>query len=141
MLAVKEENKYGIIVAGIVVLVLFGGLALYFFTHNQSAPSPVKENYLALPQLIVDNSGQVVRLSVSIQVDAEDTGWMVGHKKEINEIFRKTVNGLDPQNFRSGPGRLAVQEEVRDQLNEQLQVSKIKAVLYYNLVMQEKITE
>ena len=141
VLAVENDNKYGIVVALIVVLVLFGGLALYFFIHHKGTASAVKENYLALPQLIVDNGGQVVRLSVSVQVDEEDKDWMVQKKNEINQIFRKTVNELDPQNFRSGAGRVAVQEEVRDQLNQQLHVTKIKAILYTNLIMQDKIIE
>lgn len=136
-----QKDKYAMMVALVVVVLLVGGLALYFFTHTASEKSAIKENYLALPQLIVDNEGQVVRLSVSVQVDEKDKEWMVLKKNAINEIFRTTVNGLDPQNFRSGAGREAVQDEVKDQINAQLHVDKIRGVLYTDLVLQNKIIE
>ena len=129
------------VVALVVIVLLVGGLALYFFTHTASEKTAVKENYLALPQLIVDNEGQVVRLSVSVQVDEKDKDWLAQKKNAIDQIFRKTVNGLDPQNFRSGGGREAVQEEIRDQINTQLHVDKIRGILYTDLVLQTKTIE
>lgn len=119
------------------IALLAAFLGFYFYTHS---PTNIDSNqkYMALPMLSIESDSEVVNLQVALQVEDKDRSWLEDHKKTINEIFSTGAREIDPENFSSNDGREAVQKQLRDDINRQLKVDKIKAVLYAGLVVQHK---
>ena len=134
--AVKKDN-YARYVAIMIVTLLAFFLALYAYTHSKEKIKNI-DNYQALPQVVIQSNEQVVRLQMTIQVNENDQDWLKKNKSTINEIFKNTVNEIDPLTFRSNAGRVAVQEKLRDEINRQMAVRKVVDVLYSDMVIQTK---
>lgn len=132
-----KKDKFALHVALATITLLAAFLAFYFYTHS---PTNIDSNqkYMALPMLAIESDSEVVNLQVAIQVEDKDRSWLEDHKKTINEIFSTSAREIDPENFSSNNGREAVQKKLRDDLNSQLKVDRIKAVLYSGLVVQHK---
>jgi flagellar basal body-associated protein FliL len=135
-----KKDYYATYVVVVVVILLACSLAIYFFTHSQSKTEK-KQNYQALPQLIVDNNGQVVRLQVTVQVSEKDRDWLEKNKNAVNDIFQQTGSEINPADFRTEQGREAAQTKFKDAINNQLHVDKVKAVLYTDMLVQIKDRE
>jgi len=133
---VKKDN-YARYVAIVIVTMLAFFLALYAYTHAKEKIKNI-ENYQVLPQVVIQSEEQVVRLQMTIQVNENDQEWLKKNKTTINEIFKNTVNEIDPLTFRSNAGRIAVQEKLRDEINRQMTVSKVVDVLYTDMVIQTR---
>lgn len=133
-------DKYALHVAIFTVLVLVASLGLYFFTHSKTKIEK-KENYMALPQLIYSSESETVRMQIALQVNDKDQEWLKKNKSAINEIYKITMEAIDPSTLRSAEGRVAVQEKLRDEINSKLKVDKIEAVLYNDLLVQIKEEE
>jgi flagellar basal body-associated protein FliL len=132
-----KKDRFAVYVAFVIVALV--GLFLTLYLHNR-IQEKIKntENYTALPQLTIQSDEQVVRLQMTIQVDAKDHDWLEKNKKTINEIFRNTVNEIDPETFRSNAGRVAIQKKLTETINRQMNVNKIIDVLYSDMLIQTK---
>lgn len=132
-----KKDKFAVYVGFVIVALL--GLFLTLYLHNR-AEEKIKntENYTALPQVTIQSDEQVVRLQMTIQVDAKDHDWLEKNKKTINEIFRNTVNDIDPQTFRTDAGRVAIQTKLTETINKQMNVNKVIDVLYSDMLIQTK---
>lgn len=138
--AAKKPKKdfYAIYIVIVIVIVLVVSLALYMYAHSKTKMES-HQNYQPLPSLIIDTNGQVVRLQITIQVNEKDRDWLEKNKNTINEIFIATGNDIDPASFRTNEGREAAQIRFRDDINQQMKVDKVKAILYNDMVIQEKV--
>jgi flagellar basal body-associated protein FliL len=133
-------DKYALHVAIFTVVLLVASLGLYFFTHSKTKIEK-KENYLALPQLVYSSASETVRMQIALQVNDKDQEWLNKNKAAINEIYKITIQEIDPSTFRSNDGRVAVQEKLKEEINSKMKVNKIEAVLYNDLLVQVKEEE
>jgi len=133
-------DKFALYVSIFTVVVLVASLGLYFFTHSKTKIAK-KENYVALPQLTYSSKSEVVRMQVAVQVNDKDQEWLNKNKSAINEIYKITMQEIDPSTFRSNDGRIAVQEKLKEEINSKLNVNKVEAVLYTDLLVQIKEEE
>lgn len=133
----KKKNKYELTIAIIAIALLAFFLALYFLTHT-SQKTVAKQSYQTLPQYVIDAKDQAVRLQVILQTSDNDSDWLQKNSQQINLIFQQSVKDIDPTNFRSGAGLKAIQEQLKDDINSQMKVNKIQAVLYTDVIVQFK---
>jgi flagellar basal body-associated protein FliL len=117
-------------------LVVFAG-GIYSYTQmdpkNEAALS-----YFALPQAVVNVDGQVARMQVTIQVDAEDQPWLEENKQVIGQIFQIVVARVNPTDLRTPQGFAAMQDELKKEINAQMKVNKVQAVLLTELMTQTR---
>jgi len=133
-----KTDKFALYVAVFVVLVLVAGLGVYFFTHTKTKIEN-KQNYVALPQLAYTDSGQTVRMQVMVQVAEKDQEWLKKNRLALNEIFKITIEDIDPVTFRTNEGRVAVQEKLKEEFNSKMHTDKVEAVLYNDLLIQNEV--
>jgi len=131
-------DKFAVFVPIVIVVLLAGSLGLYFFTHTKTAYVS-RENYLALPQTSHEENGQVVRMQVTLQVKSKDEEWLKKNKPAILEIYKISIKEIEPETFRTARGREAVQQVLMEEFNSKLHTDKIEAVLYNDLLVQNKV--
>ncbi|HTD03052.1 flagellar basal body-associated FliL family protein [Undibacterium sp.] len=122
-------------------LALLGTLLFASGIYSYVRRAPANEaalSYSALPAAVINVDGQVARLQVTIQVDAEDQEWLEKNKKVIQEIFQIVVSKANPLDLRSPQGFQSMQEELKDEINSQMKVDKVQAVLLTELMMQSR---
>jgi flagellar basal body-associated protein FliL len=133
-----KKDTFAVFIALIAVTLLIVCLAIYFFLHSQPTYD-AKQDYLALPQFTFEGDGQVVQLKMTIQVSEKDKEWADKNNFAINEIFKKVVQDNDPAIFRTKEGSEAVQKKIKNEINHQMKVDKVKAVLYSDILIQYKV--
>jgi len=75
---------------------------------------------------------------VTIQVDLDDQEWLEQNKKVIQQIFQIVVSRVNPLDLRTPEGFQAMQLELKDEINSQMKVDKVQAVLLTELMMQSR---
>jgi flagellar basal body-associated protein FliL len=86
-----------------------------------------------------ESNGQVVQLQVNIQVGDKDKEWLEKNHSEIDEIFKKSVQEIDPDLFRSKKGNEDVLKKLKDDINSKMNVNKVEAVLYKDMLIQHQV--
>jgi flagellar basal body-associated protein FliL len=130
-----EFARYAASVALVGLLVF--GLGIYSYT--QMAPkNEAALSYFALPQTVINVDGQVARLQATIQVDADDEDWLQDNKKVIGEIFQIEVSKVNPLDLRTPEGFESMQKQLKQQINAQMKVDKVQAVLLTELLTQTR---
>ena len=136
--APAKRDRFVPLMVAIAVLGLVGiGVAIYFYFHT-AATKEVSESYLTLPEMIIDSDTQLVRIKVAVEVNATDHEWLQKNNVKINQIFKESIQNVDTDDFRNRAGCEAIQIQLKDDFNKQLNVDKIQAVLYQDLLMQSK---
>jgi flagellar basal body-associated protein FliL len=133
----EQKDKFGLYVILCVMLLLICYVSYYFYTHQSTRTDSTKD-YLSLPEMVIAHDDQSVKLEITIQVDERDHDWLEKNQSAINEIYQVTVQKFDPNMFRSKDGCEEIQRQLRDTINKQMNVSKIKAVYFKNLLVQHK---
>ncbi|MES2071766.1 MAG: flagellar basal body-associated FliL family protein [Pseudomonadota bacterium] len=134
----RRKDKFAQYVAS---FALIGTLifAVGIYSYVQMAPkNEAALSYFALPQAVVNVDGQVARMQATIQVDVEDEEWLQENKKVIHEIFQIVVSRSNPLDLRTPAGFEAMQKELKDEINTQMKVDKVQAVLLTELMMQSR---
>ncbi|CAN5841494.1 hypothetical protein BH11PSE12_BH11PSE12_01580 [soil metagenome] len=134
---VKSPDRFNLyVVLVVIVSMIVASFGIYLYTRTPRNAAGL--SYVALPQIIINLDGQVARLQVTVQIDAEDTEWLSDNKKEINDIFNRAIVRMNPDELRSKEGFAAVQVALREQLNTDLRSEKIQAVLLTELLVQDQ---
>lgn len=140
--ASKEPAKdsYARYLSAIALFMLVAcALAIFLYAEKHfKHHAEVQQSYMALPQLIIENDDQVVRLQVAVQSALTDSKWMEQNKKKIDEIFQVSVKSADVMEFGTIEGCEAIQQQIKDDINEQLHTNKVQAVWYADLLRQTK---
>ncbi len=125
------------------VLAVAGAMAVYFFTHTQQANSKKvdKQDYVQMPQVIIESDAQVARLQVTIQVAEKDHEWLEKNKGAISEIVQLASKEIEPAKFRNNEGREEVLDYLRDTINSKMGVDKVRGVLYSDMLVEERVDE
>ncbi|WP_394779860.1 flagellar basal body-associated protein FliL [Undibacterium sp.] len=133
----RKDNfaQYAAAIALIGTLLFAGGI--YSYVQRDPA-NEAALSYSALPVAVINVDGQVARLQVTIQVDAEDQEWLEQNKKVIQEIFQIVVSKTNPLDLRTPEGFEAMQAQLKDEINSQMKVDKVQAVLLTELMMQSR---
>lgn len=133
----KNEDKFTLYVVLVVILgMIIISIGIYSYTRTPRNAAGL--NYVALPQIIISIDGQVARLQATVQIDVDDTQWLDENKNEVNAIFKKAINRMDPEELRSKNGFAAAQLALKEQLNTDMQSEKIQAVLLTELLVQDQ---
>lgn len=134
----RRKDKFALYAASLALLgmLLFAG-GIYSYVQRNST-NDAALSYSPLPAAVINVDGQVARLQVTIQVDAEDREWLETNKKVIQEIFQIVVSKVNPLDLRTPDGFLAMQEELKEEINSQMKVDKVQAVLLTELMMQSR---
>lgn len=137
-----DDNTAIYIALGAVVLVA-SAMAVYFFTHTQqpNAKKVDKQDYVQMPQVIIESDAQVARLQVTIQVAEKDHEWLEKNKAAINEIVQLASKEIEPAKFRNGQGRAEVLDYLREQINSKMGVDKVRGVLYSDMLVEERVDD
>ncbi|GGC70758.1 flagellar basal body-associated FliL family protein [Undibacterium terreum] len=133
----RKDNfaQYAASLALVGMLLFAGGI----YSYVQREPTnEAALTYSALPPAVINVDGQVARLQVTIQVDAEDQEWLETNKKVIQEIFQIVVSRVNPLDLRTPDGFKAMQDELKKEINSQMKVNKVQAVLLTELMMQSR---
>jgi flagellar basal body-associated protein FliL len=138
----KSDNTPIYIAIGSVVLVA-GAMAAYFFTHTQQEKTKKvdKQDYVQLPQVIIESNEQVARLQVTVQVSEKDHDWLEANKRTIGEIVQIASKEIEPSKFRSAEGRVAVLDYLKDAINSKMKVDKVRGVLYADMLVEDRVDE
>ncbi|MFZ6646756.1 flagellar basal body-associated FliL family protein [Undibacterium sp. TJN25] len=136
--ALRRKDKFAQYAAAIALLgtLLFAG-GIYSYVQRDPT-NDAALSYSALPAAVINVDGQVARLQVTIQVDAEDQEWLEQNKKVIQEIFQIVVSRTNPLDLRTPEGFKAMQAQLKDEINSQMKVDKVQAVLLTELMMQSR---
>ena len=132
-----KKDNYAVHVVLFTVTLLVFSLWLYFFLHSKTATGS-KQEYQELPQIIMQSDVDVVRMKVTLEVGEDDQEWLKKNQAAISAIAERTANAIDPETFRTAAGRVAAQEKLRNEINKQMGVNKIKDVLYNDLLIQSR---
>lgn len=124
--------------AVVVVLLVFCGLAFFIYQARTNGRVEVAPTYVELKQTIVNDSGVVARLSVTVQVVAGDEGWLEKNQALLNANFHKELSTTDVNTLRSTEGKLELQEELKRKFNLLLKTDKVQAVMVTELLMQDQ---
>ena len=134
----SRNDKFVLFLVLLVVLILLGfGLSIFYYkfvAHSYVAP----QTYLTLAPQVIENEEQIARVQVSIQVASKDQAWMEQHKTKIDQIFQASIKAADPAQFRSAEGCTDMLQQLKKDLNTEMDSTKIQAVWYADLLMQMK---
>jgi len=113
--------------------------AVAIYTYTQIEPkNEAALSYFSLPQAVINVDGQIARMQVTIQVDAEDEAWLEENKSVIGDIFQIVVSRANPVDLRTPAGFEAMQSELKNEINAQMKVNKVQAVLLTELLTQTR---
>ncbi|MES2104069.1 MAG: flagellar basal body-associated FliL family protein [Pseudomonadota bacterium] len=134
----RRKDKFAQYAASLALLgmLLFAG-GIYSYVQRDPA-NEAALSYSALPAAVINVDGQVARLQVTIQVDLDDQEWLEQNKKVIQQIFQIVVSRVNPLDLRTPEGFQAMQLELKDEINSQMKVDKVQAVLLTELMMQSR---
>lgn len=134
---IKTQDKFTLYVGLIVIL---GMLIISFgiYSYTRAPRNTAGLSYVALPQIIITIDGQVARLQATVQIDMDDADWLNENKNEVNEIFKRAIQSMSPEELRSRDGFAAAQLALKKQLNTDMQSEKIQAVLLTELLVQDQ---
>jgi flagellar basal body-associated protein FliL len=133
-----KRDKFVPFLVAFAILALIGiGIGIYLYWHS-TTQKEISESYFTLPEKVVDSETQMVRIKVAIQVESKDRGWVQKNNAKINQIFSESIQNVDSNDFHNRAGCEAIQEKIKDDINQQMQVDKIQAVLYQDLLTQAK---
>lgn len=134
--SVRKKDRFALYAAGIVLLALIGisfGIYEFKFANRNSAGL----SYIELGQNVIDVDGLVARMQATIQVDADDAGWLQENKTQLNGSFKKVAATLDLEAMRNPENIPAAQLELQRRINFELNTDKVQAVLLTELLIQE----
>lgn len=138
----KSRDYFALLTSIGAVIVVAGAMAFYFFTHDKvTKKTEHKQNYVQMPQVIVESDTQVARLQFTIQVAEEDHDWLEKNKQAIGGMVQLFSKEIDPAKFRTDAGRQEVLTLLRDDLNSQLHSDKIRGVLYADMLVEERVDD
>lgn len=131
----KKKERLTQTIAALALLALAIASAL-IYVYGGNARNVSALSYATLPQIIIGMDGTVARLQVSVQIDKEDGDWLKQHKKELENIFQKSISGMNPDDLRSSDGIAATQLALKQELNTAMHAEKVQAVLITELQVQ-----
>ncbi len=131
------QDKFTLYTVVVVILVLCG-LAFFIYHARTSGRVEGASTYVELKQSIVNDSGVVARLSVTIQVAAGDEDWLKKNQAALNANFNKELSTTDVSTLRTTEGKLELQEELKRKFNLLLKTDKVQAVMVTELLMQDQ---
>ena len=134
----RRQDKFAQYAASLALLgmLLFAG-GIYSYVQRDPA-NEAALSYSPLPAAVINVDGQVARLQVTIQVDLDDQEWLEQNKTVIQQIFQIVVSRVNPLDLRTPEGFQAMQQELKDEINSQMKVDKVQAVLLTELMMQSR---
>lgn len=133
----RAQDKFTIYVA-LLVLFLFAVVAFFIYQVRSSAPVQTSPTYVELKQTIVNDSGMVARLAVTVQVGAGDEDWLKENQPALDAYFHKELSTTEVASFRSKEGLIELQDELKRKFNLLLKTDKIQAVMVTELLMQDQ---
>jgi flagellar basal body-associated protein FliL len=131
------QDKFTIY-ATVLVLFVFGAMAFFIYQARRSSTVEVSPTYVELKQTIVNDSGVVARLSVTVQVTAGDEDWLKENQALLNAHFHKELSTTEVATLRTTEGKLELQEELKRKFNLLLKTDKVQAVMVTELLMQDQ---
>ncbi|MFZ6798253.1 flagellar basal body-associated FliL family protein [Undibacterium sp. Di24W] len=136
----ESQDKFTVY-AAVLVLLLFAALAFFIYRTRIGADVGVAATYIELKQTIVNDSGVVARLSVTVQVADGDEAWLKENQSLLNSHFRKELSTTEAASLRSMEGKLELQNELKRKFNLLLKTDKVQAVMVTELLLQDQRTD
>ncbi|MDY7536983.1 flagellar basal body-associated FliL family protein [Undibacterium sp. RTI2.1] len=135
---VRKKDQFTQYAASIILLgFIVISVAIYFYV-NRAPKNNAEISYATLPEAVVNINGQVTRMQVTIQVGADDQGWLQENTKSLNDIFKVAISNTNPDDLRTPEGFLTLQNNLKQELNKAMNSDKVQAVLLTELLLQDK---
>jgi flagellar basal body-associated protein FliL len=134
----KQSQDKFTIYAALLVLLAFAVIAFFIYHVRSTAPVETSPTYVELKQTIVNDSGTVARLAVTVQVGAGDEDWLKENQPALNAYFHKELSTTEVATFRTKEGLIELQDELKRKFNLLLKTDKIQAVMVTELLMQDQ---
>lgn len=131
-----SSDKFALYAA--IVVLLFFGIAASFIYVGRNLRNEAELSYLELKQTIVNDQGLVGRLTVTIQVNEGNEGWLDDNKSALDRQFQKELTLIDLETLRSKEGIEELQSELRRKFNQVLKTDKIEAVMVTEVLLQDQ---
>lgn len=131
-----SSDKFALYAA--IVVLLFFGIAASFIYVGRNLRNEAELSYLELKQTIVNDQGLVGRLTVTIQVNEGNEGWLDDNKLALDRQFQKELTLIDLETLRSKEGIEELQSELRRKFNQVLKTDKIEAVMVTEVLLQDQ---
>jgi flagellar basal body-associated protein FliL len=133
----ESQDKFTVY-AAILVLLVFAALAFFIYRTRVGADVGVAPTYVELKQTIVNDSGVVARLSVTVQVNEGDEDWLKENQSLLNSHFHKELSTTEAGSLRTMEGKLELQDELKRKFNLLLKTDKVQAVMVTELLLQDQ---
>ncbi len=135
--AKSGQDRFAIY-AAFVVFVIIGIAAFVLYKHRMETLNTANLTYVELKQSIVNDQGAVARVAVTVQVNAEDEGWLKDNEASMNVLFRKELTVVDVNTLREKAGIVEFQDELKRKINFQHKTDKVQSVMFTELLLQDQ---
>lgn len=131
-----SRDKFTLVTAGLVILLLVATFAAIWFYRQDGPKTEVRQNYTMVGPLVISTDEYSVGTRMALETSAGDAKWASQNQPAIRAVIESTLRSLDAEQVHMPGGLAALQVALTEAVNKSLKTDKVERILLTDFLLQ-----